>query len=358
MKKYPKALLRPIWKVAIVSTVLIVFGLVLILLTKKSGEGILPDLVGDNKDNTSDQVAIKDMPFAELTIPYLRAKSYNGRLGQLVQESDKTEYASYLTNYDSDGLRIDAQLTVPKGTKPAGGWPGVVFVHGYIAPTTYTTLGKYVDYVDYLAANGLVVLKIDLRGHGKSEGEAGGSYYSGDYVVDTLNAYNAISMFGEVNPSKVGLWGHSMAGNVLMRSIAVKKDIPVAVIWAGAGYTYSDLRQYRLNDSSYRPPDTQSQRQKKRGELFGTYGEFSDNSEFWRSVAPTNYLNEITTAIQLNHAVDDEVVSVEYSRNLNTLLDKTNLRHEFYEYPSGGHNISGASFGLAMRNTVKFLTQY
>ena len=41
-----------------------------------------------------------------------------------------------------------------------------------------------------------------------------------------------------------------------------------------------------------------------------------------------------------------------------TLLDKTNVPHELFEYPSGGHNISGTSFSIAMERTVAFFKKY
>jgi dipeptidyl aminopeptidase/acylaminoacyl peptidase len=215
-----------------------------------------------------------------------------------------------------------------------------------------------VDYVDYLAKNGFVVFKIDLRGHGQSQGEASGAYYSSDYIVDTLNAYSALSSSGFVNPQAISLWGHSMAGNIMLRSVAAKPEIPAAVIWAGAGYTYTDLREYRIRDLSYHPPANEAQQQKKRRELFATYGEFNPESPFWKQVVATNYLNDIKGAIQLNHAVDDPVVSIQYSRNLDQLLSNTSVSHELNEYPSGGHNISGASFISAMEKTVAFFKQH
>ena len=39
-----------------------------------------------------------------------------------------------------------------------------------------------------------------------------------------------------------------MAGNVVMRAFAAHPDIPAVVIWAGAGYTYSDLQEYRIEE--------------------------------------------------------------------------------------------------------------
>jgi dipeptidyl aminopeptidase/acylaminoacyl peptidase len=294
------------------------------------------------------------MPFQEMTVPYLRERQYTSSLSELKKNSETSTYTSYLTSYNSDGLKINAQLTEPKGAKPANGWPAIVFVHGYIPPNQYQTLSKYVEYVDNLARNGFVVLKIDLRGHGNSEGQAGGGYYSSDYVIDTLNARAALQSADFVNKDAVGLWGHSMAGNVTSRALAARPEILAVVIWAGAGFTYSDLQEYRISDNSYRPQPSSTQTQSRRQLLFDTHGQFNPDNEFWKQVPATNYLSDITGAIQLHHAQDDNVVSIKYSENLNKLLDQTTIDHSFYKYNSGGHNISGSSFSQAMKRTVEF----
>ena len=293
-------------------------------------------------------------PFQELTIPYLREREYKSSLSDLKPYGQNSRYNSYLTSFDSDGLKVNGLLTIPEGDIPSGGFPAIVFVHGYIDPSIYRTTQKYVEYVDYLARNGFVVFKIDLRGHGDSEGEAGGAYYSSDYVIDTLNAYSALENADFVNPKKIGLWGHSMAGNVTFRSFVVRKNIPAAVIWAGAGYTYSDLADYRIMDNSYRAPQQSTERARRRQELRNAYGEFNPESEFWKKVAPTNYLSGVGGRILLEHAVNDDVVSIEYSRNLVEVLKETSIVHELDEYPSGGHNLTGTSFSQAMQKTVEF----
>jgi dipeptidyl aminopeptidase/acylaminoacyl peptidase len=145
-----------------------------------------------------------------------------------------------------------------------------------------------------------------------------------------------------------------MAGNIVMRTAAVKKDIPALVIWAGAVYSYEDQRKYGINDNSYRPPSSSAQQRNRRAQLYEKYGSPSAKSIFWNQVAPTNYLNDLTTAIEIHHAVDDAVVNIGYSLDLNALLDKTKVEHKLYEYPTGGHNISGPSFNLAMERTVEF----
>ncbi len=222
----------------------------------------------------------------------------------------------------------------------------------------YDTLTQYASYVDYLAQRGFVVFKIDLRGHAQSEGEPGGGYYGSDYIVDTLHAYSALQNSGFVNPKRIGLWGHSMAGNVLLRSFVVQQDIPAIVIWAGAVYSYEDWQKYGIEDNSYRPLPSGTPRASRRQRLFDTHGEFSKDSVFWQQVTPTNYLNGVTGAIQLHHAVDDPVVNIGYSRDLMTVLDDTSITHELHEYQSGGHNISGSAFTQAMQYTVDFYNQY
>lgn len=297
-------------------------------------------------------------PFNKMTVPYLRGLTYNSKLGEAAPLANNGTYTSYLTSYTSDGLKINALLTRPTGEMPEGGWPAIVFVHGYIPPSEYVTTEKYVAYVDTLARNGFVVLKIDLRGHGESEGKAGGGYYGSDYVIDALNAYSALEHTDYVNPKKIGMWGHSMAGNILLRSAVVKQTIPAIVIWAGAVYSYEDQIKYGISDTSYRPPAEITQRTNSRRELFTKLGSPSASSPFWSEVAPTNYLQDLKGAIEIHHAEDDTVVNIGYSRDLIALLDKTTIPHEFYEYPTGGHNISDPSFTPAIQRTVEFYKKY
>ena len=296
--------------------------------------------------------------FEELTIPYLRDRNYQSSLSEIQKISENGNYTSYLTSYTSDGLKINGLLTMPKGEKPEKGWPAIVFVHGYIPPQEYETTKNYVSYVDYLAKNGFIVFKIDLRGHGKSEGEPGGAYYSSGYVIDVLNAQNALKSSDFVNPDNIGLWGHSMGGNVIFRAFVAKKDIKAVSIWAGAVYTYKDFSDYGIRDNSYRSSEQETESRRKRNALIEKYGNFDPNSEFWKKIVPTNYLDSVKGAVQINHAVDDEVVSIEYTRNLSSILLETDIVHEINEYPSGGHNINGPSFEKAMENTVRFFKTF
>lgn len=298
-------------------------------------------------------------PFEELTIPYLRTRNYESSMTEPVKIAETETYTAYLTSYNSDGLEINALLTEPKGQRPLGGWPGVIFVHGYIPPEEYQTTSQYAAYVDYLASHDLAVFKVDLRGHGTSEGEAGGAYYSSDYVIDVLNARSALAATSFVKKDSIGLWGHSMAGNVVLRSLAAQPEIKAAVIWAGAGYTYTDIQEFAINDNSYQPPASESPQRQRRQQLFDAYGQFDPNSAFWRKVPATNYLSDLTGSnIQVHHATDDLVVAINYSRNLDQLLTQAGVNHQLVEYNSGGHNLTGLNFTDAMEATVSWFKNY
>lgn len=298
------------------------------------------------------------VPFAELTISYLRNRQYTGVLDDRTLYQTRATYNSYLTSYSSDGLKINGLLTIPTTEEPLGGYPAIVFIHGYIPPTQYRTTEKYDDYVNYLARNGYVVFKIDLRGHGESEGTAGGAYYSSDYVIDALNAYQSLRKAEFVNAQRIGLWGHSMAGNVVMRSLAARPDIPAAVIWAGAVYTYEDLAAYRINDTSYIRRPTTDPTPQARQRLRDQLGEPSLQSELWKQIAPVTYLSDLKGAVQIHHAVNDDVVSIEYSRNLEQIAEKQNADITLIEHASGGHNITGPAFVDAMQETVEFFDKH
>lgn len=293
-------------------------------------------------------------PFQELTIPHLRERTYESSLGVMRKNAETSSYTSYIVPYDSDGLSVNGLLMVPKGEMPGGGFPAVVFVHGYIPPSQYRTETNYTSYAAELAKKGLVVYKIDLRGHDQSEGEPGGAYYSSDYIIDTLHARAALAGTDFVNPDRIGLWGHSMAGNVVMCALAARPEIPAVVVWAGAGYTYADLSAYGIQDESWRPPEVISERQRKRQQLRDTYGNFEEGHWFWKQVAVTDYLSDIQGRVEIHHAVDDAVVTIQYSRNLAGLLEKAGVNYALFEYQSGGHNLTGSTFAIAVQRSADF----
>jgi hypothetical protein len=67
-------------------------------------------------------------PLNPLTIDYLRQRDYPGSAITIEQtRAPGSNYNRYIASYFSDGLKIYALLTVPKGAKPKTGFPVIIF---------------------------------------------------------------------------------------------------------------------------------------------------------------------------------------------------------------------------------------
>lgn len=319
-----------------------------------TSSGLVRTEIGQIFSEVSKTVEIPALVPHPATIPGLRATPVEPTSLKIISTYSSTaSFTSYRASFISEGLTEYGLLTIPTTPPPSGGYPAIVFVHGYVPPTLYKTDERYVAYVQYLASRGFVVFKIDLRGHDQSEGQAGGGYFSPGYVMDVRAAVTALQSDSRINPEKIGTWGHSMAGNVTMRAAVVDPRIKAAVIWGGAVYSYEDMQELGLNDNSYRPPSTASPGASRR-QIIEEHGPITLDNPFWQSMSPLSYLADFSTPVQLHHAVNDAVVSVEYARRLAQAMEAAGKTIELFEYSSGGHDIEGAAFTQAMQRTADF----
>lgn len=296
----------------------------------------------------------------EITIKYLRDLEITGSEITFEEElAHPSNYHQHLVSYISEGNKIYGLLTIPFVEPPESGFKAIVFNHGYIPPTAYRTTERYTAYVDYLARSGFVVFKIDYRGHGESEGEPSGSYFSPGYTIDSITALKSLQMMDIIDPHGIGMWGHSMAGNLVLRAMLIEPDIKAGVIWAGAVYSYDDFVKYRIDDNTYRPPETpetQEASDRRRGsrEIFDTYGRPDTQVVYWKAVSLTENIEFLNRPLQIHHAEDDTVVNIGYSFDLAAVLQENGKEYEFYNYEGGGHSLISPYFDRAIMRTVEF----
>ncbi len=160
-------------------------------------------------------------------------------------------YESFLLSYRSDGLRLYTRVDVPAGPPPAGGYPVVVFAHGWVgidsAPTfhfSFTPKSMYAEWIDAFAQAGYVVLTPGYRGHGASGGApADGLSDMADwdnatyvspalYAIDVLNLLEGLpnlraadwarqkTTAPRLDLMRVNLFGHSQGGDVALMVLA------------------------------------------------------------------------------------------------------------------------------------------
>ena len=288
-------------------------------------------------------------PLHPLSIEGMRARDYPGS-DITIEEilAPGSNYQRYIASYQSDGLKIYALMTVPDGDKPATGWPVIVFNHGYIQPGEYRTTERYVAYQDALAGAGYITFKSDYRGHGNSEGTPSGHFAPG-YTIDVLNAVGSLRRMPEADPNRIGMWGHSLGGEVTLRAMVVSGNITAGVIWAGTVAPPAD-QLGMWGGGGHGAPSAPR-------ELTEQYGTLEENPEFWASLSATSYLGYLSGPVQLQHGEADQEVPLGWSQALYDAINQAGKVTEFYTYPGSDHNIS-QGFDLAMQRTIAFFDQY
>lgn len=288
-----------------------------------------------------------------LTIENMRARSYPGSALTVTQKLNPgSNYTRSIASYQSDGLTIYGLLTVPNGTPPKGGWPAIVFNHGYIPPQLYRTTERYAAYQDALARAGFVTFKPDYRGHGNSQGEAKGGYWDPGYTVDVLNAFSSLRQYRDVNPQRVGMWAHSMGGSLTLRAMVIDRDIKAADIWGGVVAPYPDILSKWVRKPGAEPPPPNAKRQRE--EVIAKYGTPAQNPEFYRAISPNSYLSFIGgRPIQLQVGLSDEEVPWTFSQTLASELKAAGQHVTLITYPGTNHNMT-QSLGKALAQSVAF----
>ena len=287
-----------------------------------------------------------------LTIDYLRSQEYPGSAITVEQTlAPGSNYNRYLVSYRSEGLKIYALMTVPQGEKPATGWPAIVFNHGYIPPEVYRPTERYIAYVDGFARNGYIVFRPDYRGHADSEGEPISAYGAPDYTIDVLNALASVRQHADVDPERLGMWGHSLGGFITLRAMVMAGDIKAGVIWAGVVASYPDILE---GWRSRRPPTTVPQRARRwRDDLAAEFGTPDENPAFWASISANSYVSDLSGPIQLHHGTSDADVPLAFSELFNQEILDAGGSVEFYTYAGDDHNLSGY-FSTAMQRSIDF----
>lgn len=144
--------------------------------------------------------------------------------------------------YSNPRANITLAGTLSK-PRAAGPFPVVLLITGSGPQDRDETVMSHRPFLvlsDYLTRQGLAVLRVDDRGVGKSTGDFSASN-SGDFADDVLAGIEYLKTRKDIDPTRIGLAGHS-EGGIIAPIVAVKsKDVAFIVLLAGVGVSAEDL---------------------------------------------------------------------------------------------------------------------
>jgi fermentation-respiration switch protein FrsA (DUF1100 family) len=127
-----------------------------------------------------------------------------------------------------------ATLTVPQGKGP---FPSVFLITGSGPQDRDESLLEHKPFfvlADYLTRKGIVVLRADDRGFGKSTGSFANAT-TADFASDAEAAVAYLKTRSEVDAKKIGLVGHSEGGMIAPMVAVRNPDVSFIVMMAGPG---------------------------------------------------------------------------------------------------------------------------
>jgi len=138
------------------------------------------------------------------------------------------------------GNTLAATLTVPPGKGP---FPAVLLIVGSGPHDRDESLLGHKPFLvlaDYLTRKGIVVLRADKRGVGKSTGNLA-TATTADFATDAEAGVAWLKTRAEVDAHKIGLVGHSEGGIIAPMAAVADKDVAFIVMMAGSGVPGSQI---------------------------------------------------------------------------------------------------------------------
>lgn len=299
------------------------------------------------------------------SIDELRAEDRDVELALIGEIDGGSGFSAFLFSYESADLNVHAFVAVPDGPLPKNGFPVLIANHGHHPnPPQYgiTAEGKdwrpgdyYRRIPELFVARGFMVVMPDFRGHNNSEGFefTEGLLESSYYSEDVLNLLAGLPTLPLADPDKVFMWGHSMGGEVTLRSLLATDRVRGASMWSSVGgeiwdqaYYYSRYEDPDAFDSSETP---KSVVERLRGRLAAFDNEFD-----YRGSEPLRHLDLLQTPIIIQHSVGDRGAAYKWSERLAKELYLHDKKYAFYSYPGGNHLFNDEDMQLAVERDAAF----
>ncbi len=323
----------------------------------------------------------KPLPLLQYSFKNLRQKEFIAKqaikVEKILSEDKKTGLYVLLFKYESQGKSISGALNLKiyENSQESAKKPGIIMLRGY-APLEnyYSGLGTK-NAAAVFAENNYVTLAPDFLGFGESDPEPSNTWEA--RFIKTVNAVDLIKTvqaFPEIDlsqlenfpikkiaidPSKIGIWGHSNGGQIAVSVLeALNGNLP-ATLWAPVlvPFPYSIL--YFSDEHSDEGKETRK--------YLSLFEEDYDVFDF----SITQHLDQLHGPIQIQHGTNDDSALVSWTQEFLAKVDLENERRatesstenkiapieiDFYKYPGANHNLQ-PNWNEAVQKDLSFFAK-
>ena len=228
-------------------------------------------------------------------MPFPLVLARTERKEQLRPQEPKAPYpydAEEITFTNSkEKIELSATLTLPQQKSKV---PAVILIAGSGPNDRDETIFGHKPFwvlADYLTRQGIAVLRYDKRGIDKS----GGEYFTAtteDFADDALAAFHYLKTRKEIDPTKIGLIGHSEGGVIAPMVADRNKEVSFVILMAGMGITGTELVLAQHQNAFDKTSLTQEEKENLNQILINIYSNVSNWTEYVGSDEERTQLTE------------------------------------------------------------------
>lgn len=133
-------------------------------------------------------------------------------------------------DFQHNGLTLRSTVHIPDGAAGTR-WPVVVFIHGFAS--NRLEVPSFVRMSRLLEENGIASVRVDLSGHGESDGDFFDVTITGE-IAEARSVVQAVRGMDFADPDRIGLVGMSMGGVVAGIVAAEEPGVRAVCLWSPA----------------------------------------------------------------------------------------------------------------------------
>lgn len=258
----------------------------------------------------------------------------------------------------SSSKKVSGLLNVPTNSiTTETQYPIIVMLRGFVPKEIYS-IGEGTRHSgEVFAQNGFITLAPDFLGYGESDNPSNSSleerfetYTTALTLLASLGNLNGAlkssNINAQVDPKKVGIWGHSNGGQISISTLEITGATMPAVLWAPVS------KPFPFSILAF--TDDFSDHGKALRKVVADFDKDYDAERY----SPNNFYSWVKSPVEIHQGENDESVPIWWSNSLVSDLEKLKIPVTYFTYPGQDHNFSNpVQWSEAVSRSIDFYRQ-